>query len=436
MNVRVDWDGDGNLDLVGGGVVGPAGGGPGHCAIVIRRGDGAGGFARSEEVGSASLDAGSTLAVADFDGDGLLDLAYAEGSPEATRWLRVLRQGLDGMLADRAMFEVSIPAPVGLPRILASADFDNDGRPDLLLGSADAFVVFLNRGGGAFEAVSSPLGGVVVRDFRVADFNADGIPDIALLSMRAGLADSVVILCGDGAGRFSACATVPLPPSTISTWLRVGDFDGDGRPDLAIDGGTAGFFVALNECPSSGSLVGVIPAVASSGGLYGAFFKTRLDLENTCVDNTCVDVVEGRLVFHSRGQPGSDFDRSVPFRLGPSEVLAECRFAIGLRTLAEGVALRATVRDTGGNVLKVVHRSFGPYRSIQESAQEFLGGFVLVGRERVTLSLLAGGAIIFGTTADNATSTPAIQIPLPARGIASRASASETPPCRSAGPPS
>lgn len=504
LSVLVDWNGDGILDLVGGGVVGPAGGGPGHCAIVIRRGDGAGGFARSEEIGSASLDAGSTLAVEDFDGDGLLDFAYAEDSPQGTRRLRVLRQGLDGLLVDRPMFEVNIPAPVGFPRNLAVADFDNDGRPDLLLGSAGAFIVFLNRGGGAFEAVSSPLGGVVVRDFSLADFNADGIPDIAVLSMRAGFADSVAVFCGDGAGRFSACATVSLPPSTISSWLRIGDFDGDGRPDLAIDRDTAGFSVALNDCPSSGYVVGVVPTVTSASGLYGAFFKTRLELENTCVDDTCVDAVEGRLVFHPRGRPGSDFDHSVPFRLAPSELLrfhdivsdmgeqgsgsldvivsrgrapivraevfnskagesvhggiesavavgdaltigndggldapadlAECRFAIGLRTFAEGAAVRVTVRDTGGNMLKVVHRTFGPYRSIQKSAQEFLGGFVFAGRERVTLSLLGGSAIIFGTTADNETSTPAIQVPLPARGITGRASASGRPPCGSAGP--
>ncbi len=499
-NVLVDWDGDGNLDLVGGGVAAPAGGGPGHCAIVIRRGDGAGGFSRNVEIGSASLDAGSTLAVEDFDGDGSLDFAYAEDALEATRRLRVLRQGLDGLLVDRPMFEVNIPAPVGFPRNLPIADFDNDGRPDLLLGSGGSIAVFLNRGGGAFEAVSSPLAGIVVRDFSLADFNADGIPDIALLSMRAGYADSVVVFCGDGAGRFSACATVSLPPSTISSWLRIGDFDGDGRPDLAIDRGTAGFSVALNDCPSSGYVVGVVPAVTSASGLYGAFFKTRLELENNCVDNTCVEAVEGRLVFHPRGRPGSDFDHAIPFRLAPSDVvrfhdivsdmgeqgsgsldvivsrgrppivraevfnskagesvhgaiessvavgdaltigndggldapadLVECRFAIGLRTFAEGAAVRVTVRDTGDNVLKAVHRNFGPYRSIQESAQEFLGGFVLAGRERVTLSLLGGSAIIFGTTADNETSTPAIQVPLPARGITSRASASGRPPCR------
>ncbi|MFI5196988.1 MAG: FG-GAP repeat domain-containing protein [Thermoanaerobaculia bacterium] len=498
LNVLVDWDGDGNLDMVGGGVVGSVGG-PGHCAIVIRRGDGAGRFARSVEVGSASLEnARSTLAVADFDGDGRLDLAYADEPSEGTRRLRVLHQSPDGMLTEPAMFETSLPVPAGVPRILASADFDNDGRPDLLLLSGDAFIAFLNRGGGAFEAVSSSLGGLVAWDYRVADFNADGIPDVALLSVRAGLTDSVVILCGEGTGRFFPCATMPLPPSVIGTWLRVGDFDGDGRPDLVIDGrtaSTAGFLVALNECPFFGSLIGVIPTVSSAGGLYGAFFKTRLELENACVDESCVDVVEGRLVFHPRGRPGSDFDHALPFRLAPSEILrfhdvvaemgaqgsgsldvivsrgpapvvraevfnskagedvrgsaepaitvrdaltigyagdlsapvdlTNYRFAIGLRTLAEGATLRATVRDLPGRVVKVVHRSFGPYRSVQESAQEFLGGFALVGQETVSLSLLGGSAIIFGTTADNATSTPAIQIPRPPRRILARGSTIE-----------
>jgi hypothetical protein len=244
---------------------------------------------------------------------------------------------------------------------------------------------------------------------------------------------------------------------------------------VAADAFQDGLVVALNESGGPGRLVSVVPTVVSGSGEQGAFFRTRLMLENRCSES-----MEGRLDFRPRAGSSTGAGATLPFALGPFErrrledvvsdmgtsgsgsldvyvsrgpapdVRAEVfnsalggavrggveaavavgdvltsatggdliapadpathRSAIGLRTFGFGAALRATVRDPLGRVVGVVHRSFGPNRSVQQSARELLGGIVLSGRETVTISMLAGSAIVFSTTADNASSTPRIQV--------------------------
>ena len=120
----------------------------------------------------------------------------------------------------------------GLPSEMATGDFNEDGRPDLVvvdrLGST--VKILLNTGGvsgfseaGAFSVGSAPYG------VAAADFNGDGHLDVAVTSFNNGTA---TIHLGDGSGGLSAPVTfgAGLNPRD----LTVADFDGDGRLDLAI----------------------------------------------------------------------------------------------------------------------------------------------------------------------------------------------------------
>src|SRR5271165_2476210 len=64
----------------------------------------------------------------------------------------------------------------------------------------------------------------------VADFNGDGKPDLAV-----GSDNSIEILLGNGDGTFQALTPLAVP----GAWLATADFNGDGKPDLAFAGGYA-----------------------------------------------------------------------------------------------------------------------------------------------------------------------------------------------------
>ena len=124
------------------------------------------------------------------------------------------------------------PASVGV------GDFNGDGIPDVVVGNyyGDDVSVLLGKGDGTLQAAvnytvgpySSFLAPVVVKDF-----NGDGIPDLAV-----GFAGGVRLLLGNGDGTFQATPISYLaggyPVYYFPPGIAVGDFNGDGKPDLAV----------------------------------------------------------------------------------------------------------------------------------------------------------------------------------------------------------
>src|SRR4051794_282288 len=103
------------------------------------------------------------VAALDFDGDGLVDLFFANGASQpgliksdGTWWNRLYRNRGNGVFED-----VTARAGVrgeGFSIGAASADYDNDGRPDLFVAGVKRNFLYRNRGDGTFEDVTVKAG--------------------------------------------------------------------------------------------------------------------------------------------------------------------------------------------------------------------------------------------------------------------------------------
>ena len=197
-----DWDGDGLADVV----VKEFGSGE----VWVFRGDGSGGF------GSRTVVARSMQTVAgraDFDGDGVEDEAVTDTFGNAVALQLGNRTRRSGRLG------------------AVLADFDQDGTADLATvdGATSGVNVLLGNERGQIRSRSRISLESAPSALAMADFNGDGFPDLVVASPRS---DGVSVLLGDGRGEFSAAGHYPAleRPSIVA----VGDANGDGIPDVAV----------------------------------------------------------------------------------------------------------------------------------------------------------------------------------------------------------
>lgn len=213
-SAAADFDGDGHLDVV----VGCRGSSEQFQGgqLGLLRGTGAG-LEDLEEIAFGPRFAAPT--VADFDLDGAMDVAVVRHYP-------VLPAEIVLFLGDGAgafSSEVLVASAPGY--LLSSADFNGDGKADLVNG---ALAILLGNGDGTFGPASgSGSGGFL--DLEVCDVNLDGIPDVAV----GHLFGSVGVYLGDGAGQLVPGGGASPSFSFYQQWnsLVVGDVDG-GEPDI------------------------------------------------------------------------------------------------------------------------------------------------------------------------------------------------------------
>jgi hypothetical protein len=207
------------------------------------------------------------IAEADFNGDGKPDLAVANVGDGSVSVL--LADGLGGFSAAKNF-------SVGLnPVWLVAADFNGDGKPDLVAVATavgNNVSVLLGDGLGGFSAATNFATGQVPSVVATGDFNGDGKPD--LVAGNAG-SDNLSVLLGDGSGKFSSASGSPFSVPSSPTSVAVGDFNGDGKPDLAVTnfdetqpmkgynlsillGDGEGGFAAGSNLPVAGTPLGVV----------------------------------------------------------------------------------------------------------------------------------------------------------------------------------
>lgn len=214
-----DFNGDGKADF--------AVSSPNGNSITVFLGDGAGAFTAAPG-GAVTVGTNpEALIAADFNRDGKLDLATANTGSNDVSILLGLGNGTFGPLPALTYAVATLPAAI------TSADFNGDGYPDLATTSYSgaAVNVLLGNGFGGFnQAPGSPMGGRFGgKSIAVGDFNGDGKLDLA-----NGRDAGVDILLGDGKGSFTATGASPLTAFSGAFWVSVTDLNADGKEDLVV----------------------------------------------------------------------------------------------------------------------------------------------------------------------------------------------------------
>jgi hypothetical protein len=222
-----DFNGDDKPDVA---VVNPGyGNAPGTVRIVL--GNGAGGFRLAPGSPVKIGKDARPVASADFNGDGKADLAV--GRPGSTDVAILLGNGAGGI---SPLLSSAVKVDGGPVSVIA-ADLNGDGKVDLVVPAAarngHLITILLGDGSGRFApAYGSPIaigGGTADVSVAVADFNRDGKPDLVVATSAS---NDISLRPGDGAGGFGPATTVLAVRGPDS--LAVGDFNGDGKPDLAV----------------------------------------------------------------------------------------------------------------------------------------------------------------------------------------------------------
>jgi hypothetical protein len=128
--------------------------------------------------------------------------------------------------------------------VINRGDFNNDGVPDIITGnnggtSGYAVSVNLGIGDGRFQNPLNSGQTFSAFDMAIGDFNGDGKLDVAIAGYNASFAGVIQILLGKGDGTFSTGQTINLPSTVNGNAITTGDFNGDGQLDLALVSNTS-----------------------------------------------------------------------------------------------------------------------------------------------------------------------------------------------------
>ena len=119
------------------------------------------------------------------------------------------------------------------PHSIASADFSRDGKPDLATANygSNTVSIQLGNGAGGFTAAASVPVGSGPLGLASADLNRDAKPDLAVANADSA---SISILLGNGAGGFSPATGSPVTVSANPWYVAIGDLNRDTKLDLAV----------------------------------------------------------------------------------------------------------------------------------------------------------------------------------------------------------
>lgn len=171
----------------------------------------------------------NAITVADLNHDGKLDLVT---SNRCTPSVSVLLGNGDGTFQRHVDYDAFQGGGCGEvnDRVIV-ADLNGDGIPDLALAGSGSVSVLLGKGDGTFQAYQQYSVNPAATAVTVGDFNGDGKLDLATSNQAAG---TVSILLGKGDGTFPTCVDYPGATGLYAFDIFTADLNGDGKADLAI----------------------------------------------------------------------------------------------------------------------------------------------------------------------------------------------------------
>jgi len=269
--------------------------------IYIRTGNGTGGFNTTPVTLSNTSGGLTSVAVADFDGDGRQDIAVTQplaGPPVLVFFRNTSNSPLTFAAASTRTVGSSDFSTA--PNTIAG-DFNNDGRLDVAISAYDNVLIYLNSGTGTTAATRFPgvsgnpnatlTGFIEVFGILAGDINNDAKTDLIVETPTGGsirvntttgatptfstamvsysprllanvngdanldivstnFSNTVSVYLGNGAGAFGAANNFTISPTN---GLTTGDYNGDGRTDIATVGQNASFVPVISVLRNTGN---------------------------------------------------------------------------------------------------------------------------------------------------------------------------------------
>ena len=229
----------------------------------------------------------SAIVTADFNGDGQQDFAVANF---ADNTLSVFLGGIDAVTGDPTFTQVAgspfaLPTNVSGPVAMTVADFNADGTPDIAIVNQTTLanpsvtqgnvVVLQGKGDGTFTQF--PGSPILVGQNPIAiasgDLNGNSSPDLAIVNKTD---NTVTVLLNNGDATFVAGPNSPLSTASNPTGIALADFNQDGQADIAVTGGDTNTVRVFFGVAAGFFTLGFEPPAGPSGSTPTAIVTAQL----------------------------------------------------------------------------------------------------------------------------------------------------------------